>query len=199
MRAPLLAGAARDVERTVLKGVAPTRDVAIVLSGSFEYDNAQVLALRTVTLPLQSRLLDTIRQELGDTYGITAAPDVEKFPRARYTVRVEWTCDPARTKALVQRVFDEIAFVRDLRLSPNQMALVRAGLLREYESNSQDNAYLLREISRRYAEGDADRVEAVDRMPERVAALTADTIHQAAQIYLDTTSYVMVTLAPEPK
>ena len=35
--------------------------VAIVFSGPFEYDDAHMLALRTMTLLLQSRLLDTIR------------------------------------------------------------------------------------------------------------------------------------------
>ena len=70
------------VEKTVEKGIAPKSEVAIVLSGPFEYDDAHTLALRTMTLVLQSRLLDTIRQELGGTYSITATPDTEKFPAA---------------------------------------------------------------------------------------------------------------------
>ena len=55
----------------------------------------------------------------------------------------------------MQRVFEEIAFVKDTPLSPDQVALIRDGLLREFEKNSQDNGYLLNQISRRYEDGDA--------------------------------------------
>ena len=187
------------VDKVIEKGIAPKSEVSIVLSGPFEYDDAHVLALRTMTLVLQSRLLDAIRQELGGTYAITATPSAEKFPRPAYSVRIDWTCDPARTASLVQRVFEEIAFVRDTLLSPDQVALMREGLLREYESNSQDNGYLLNEISRRYEDGIGATGAAAESMPDRIAALTGDAIQLAAQTYLDTRNYVKVTRMPQPR
>jgi zinc protease len=138
------------VEKTVEKGIAPKSEVTIVLSGPFEYDDAHVLGLRTMTLLLQSRLLETIRQELGGTYSITASPGAKKFPRPEYSVKIDWTCDPARTESLVQRVFKEIAFVRDTSLSSRQVTSIRDVLLREFETNSQSNGYLLNQIARRY-------------------------------------------------
>jgi zinc protease len=187
------------VEKTIEKGIAPKSEVAIVLSGPFEYDDPHRLALRTMTLLLQSRLLDTIREELGGTYSITATPGMARFPRPQYAVHIDWTCDPARTAALVQRVFDEIAFVRDKPLAEQQVGLIREGLLREYERNSQDNGYLLGQISLAYANRDAASAAAVVKMPEQIAALTGDALQQAAKAYLDTTHYVKVTLMPEMK
>jgi len=187
------------VDKTIEKGIAPKSEVAIVLSGPFEYDDAHLLALRTMTLVLQSRLLDTIRQELGGTYVITATPDAEKFPRPQYSVRIEWTCDPARTASLVQRVFEEIDFVRGTTFSREQMAMMREGLLREYESNSQDNGYILSQISRRYADGDAASIAAGDDMPAQITALTGPAIQRAARTYLNTSNYVKVTRMPETK
>jgi zinc protease len=187
------------VEQTIRKGIAPKSEVAIVLSGPFEYDDAHRLALRTMTLVLQSRLLETIRQELGGTYSITASPGMQKFPRPEYRVQIDWTCDPARTADLVKRVFDEIAFVRATPFSPDQMGLIRQGLLREFEKNSQDNSYLLGQIARHYEDGDAANVGAVDGLPARIAALTSEALQQAAQTYLDPANYVKVTLMPETK
>jgi zinc protease len=187
------------VEATVQKGIAPKSEVAIIMSGPFEYDDAHTLALRTVTLLLQSRLFDAIRQELGGTYSITATPDAEKFPRPLYSVRIGWTCDPARTATLVKRVFEEIEFVRSTPLSPNQVALIRESLLRETENSSQDNGYLLNLIARHYEDGDAANGVILDNTPARIAALTADAIQQAAQTYLNTANYVKVTLIPETK
>jgi zinc protease len=187
------------VEKTIEKGIAPKSQVAIMFSGPFEYDDAHRLALRTMTLLLQSRLLDTIRQELGGTYSVTATPDIEKVPRPQYSVRIDWTCDPARTAALVQRVFEEIALVKATPLAPDHVASIRLALLREFERNSQDNGYLLNQISRRYEDGDIVSGAAVYNLRDQIAALTGNAIQQAAQTYLSTGNYVKVTLMPETK
>jgi zinc protease len=185
------------VEKTVEKGIAPKSEVALVFSGPFEYDDPHTLALRTMTRVLESRLFDTIRQELGGTYSITADPSIEKFPRPQYVVRIDWTCDPAQTDALIRRVFDEIASVKARPLSATQMALVHENLLREFERNSQDNGYFLNEIARRYKNGDTANLAAIANVPERIKMLTAAEVYEAAQAYLDTDRYVKVILMPE--
>jgi zinc protease len=185
------------VEKTVEKGIAPKSEVAIVFSGPFEYDDAHALALRTMTRVLESRLFDTIRQELGGTYSITADPYIEKFPRPQYVVRIDWTCDPAQTDALVRRVFDEIASLKAGRLSAAQMAFIHENLLRDFERDSQDNTYFLNEIARRYKNGDTANLAALANVPDRIKMLNATEIYEGAQTYLDTDRYVKVILMPE--
>jgi zinc protease len=185
------------VEKKIEKGIAPKSQVAIVLSGPIEYNDEQRLALRAVTLVLQSRLFDTIRQELGGTYSITAAPYTQKLPRPFYQVRIEWTADPAKTETLVQRVQQEIAYVRDLRFSPGQMAAIRGSLTRDFERDSQDNGYLLNQIARRYEDGESETAAAIEDLPARIASLTSATVERAVQTYLGTANYVKVTLMPE--
>jgi len=185
------------VEKTIRKGIAPKSQVAIVFSGPFDYDPMHLLALRTMTMLLQSRLFDTIRQELGGTYSITATPDSDKFPHPQYTVRIEWTCDPARTDTLVQRVFQEIDFVKSQRFDARQMGLVREPLMREFEQNSQDNRYYLQLIARAYEDGSGDDVASVLDVPSQIRRLTSEMIQDAARRYLDTSRYVKVVLLPE--
>jgi len=184
------------VERTVEMGIAPKSQVAIVFSGPFEYDDQHVLALRTMTLLLQSRLLDVIRQELGGTYSITATPDADKLPKPEYSVRVEWTCDPARTAALVQRVFEEIENVKGTYISREWLGRIRDALLREYQDNSQENGYVLNQISRHYADGGSPDVPPVTKLTDQIGALTGEAIRDAARNYLKTSDYVKVTLMP---
>jgi zinc protease len=148
---------------------------------------------------LQSRLSDAIRGDLGGTYSITAEPDTDKTPKPVYTVRIDWTCDPARTESLVNRVFQEIDFVRNTPLTERQMTLVREGLLRELEQNSQSNRYFLREIARRYEDGEVADLGNIVNLPQRIDAMTAGDLNQAALRYLDTTRYVKVTLMPEAR
>ncbi len=181
------------VEKTIEMGIAPKSQVAIVFSGPFEYDPQHILALRTMTLLLQSRLFDSIRQELGGTYSITATPGAAKSPRPEYSVRIEWTCDPARTAMLVQRVFEEIEAVKASYIPREQMGRIREALLREYEQDSQENGYVLNEIARRYADGNPTGAAS---LPDQIAALTGAAIQQAARTYLNTSTYVKVTQMP---
>jgi zinc protease len=187
------------VDKTVEKGIAPKSEVAIVFSGPFMYDDSHVLALRAMTMVLQSRLFDSIRQELGGTYSIDAEPGTQRFPRPEFSVRIDWTSDPARTSALVQRVFDEIDVVKNTNFSPNQMNLIRSALQREFEQNSQSNGYLLGEIARRYQDRDGSDVANVFSVPDQISALTAAQIHEAALACLDMANYVKVTLMPESR
>ncbi len=192
-----IAPAAGKIERTINIGIAPKSNVAIVLSGPFEYDASHKLAMRAVTILLQSRLFDTIRQDLGGTYSITATLGTQKFPRPQYAVRIEWTCDPARTESLVQRVWQEIAFVRDTRLSPQQLMLLRESLLRDFERDSQENGYLLNAIARDYEEDGGKHVGDIEHLPDQIAALTSVAIREAAQTYLKTENSVTVIQNPE--
>jgi zinc protease len=184
------------VEKTVEKGIAPKSQVAIVYTGPFEYDAQHLLALRTMTMLLQSRLFDTIRQELGGTYSITATPDADKFPKPQYSVRIEWTCDPARTETLVRRVFQEVEFIKNTHLDSRQMGLVRESLTRDFEVNREENSYFLRQISRAYEDLNGADVAALIDVPAQIGALTSEAIQQAAQRYLGG-SYVKVTLMPQ--
>jgi zinc protease len=187
------------VQKTVQKGIAPKSQVSIVFSGPFAYDDSNILALRTMVLLLQSRLSDAIRQELGGTYSITATPDATRFPRPEYRVRIEWTCDPARVDSLVQRVFEEVNFVRTNLLMPEQVARVRDVLIRENDRSSQDNAFVLGQIVRKYEDGEAANVAAALQQPALIAGLSGYAIQLAAMSYLDPQNYVRVTLMPEEK
>lgn len=187
------------VERTVQKGIAPKSAVSIVFSGPFGYDDADKLALRTAVMLLQSRLNDTIREELGATYSITAEQETFKFPKPEYRVRIDWTCDPARVDSVVQRVFEEIGFVRSTVLTQAQMARVREVLTRQLDENTQDNGYLLSQIARRYEDGEVASLAGSNGQPAEIAALSGAAVRQAAMKYFNTENYVKVTLMPEGK
>ena len=87
-------------------------------------------------------------------------------------MRIEWTCDPAQTPTLVKRVFDEIGFVKSTSFSSDQVGRIQQALLRDFERNSQENGYLLNQISGAYEDGDAADVASALDLPRRIAAMT---------------------------
>lgn len=187
------------VEKTVEKGIAPKSEVSIVFSGPMQYDDQNLLAMRVVTLLLQSRLNDVIRQELGATYNITTTSDTAKYPRPEYHVKIDWTCDPAMVDSLVKRVLQEIAFVRMTLLPPESIARIREVLQREFERNSQDNAFVLNQIVRKYEDGDPEHLADALQIGPALAALNGPAVQLAAITYLDTRNYVKVVLMPEKR
>jgi zinc protease len=88
--------------------------------------------------------------------------------------------------------------IEDFRLSGPSRAQtvdVRAGLLRDLETNSRDNGYLLNQITSKYQFGeDVADVFNVQRFYDQ---LTPAAIREEAQMYLDPKRYVKVTLVPE--
>jgi zinc protease len=185
------------VETTVRKGIAPKSEVSIVFSGPIEGGAASELALRTATLFLQSRLSDALREQLGATYAISAESEASRFPRPEYRVTIDWTCDPAQVDRLVQRVFEEVAAVRNTPLTDDQVVRVREFLQRDLDRASLDNGFLLNELLRRYDGGEPPTRDIVTDSAAAITALTGTAVTQAAVKYLDPARYVRVTLMPD--
>ena len=168
------------VQTTVQKGIAPKSEVSIVFSGPFEGGASGELALRTATLFLQGRLSDAIREQLGATYAISAESEASRYPRPEYRVTIEWTCDPAQVESLVQRVFQEVAAVRNTPLTDEQIVRARDYLQRDLDRASQDNAYLLNQLQRRYEGGEPLNRDVVSEQAADIMALSGAAVTQAA-------------------
>jgi predicted Zn-dependent peptidase len=63
--------------------------------------------------------------------------------------------------------------------------------------SSQDNAYLLDQILRRYETGESLNRGVVSEQAAEIMALTSDAVTRAAVRYLDPARYVRVTLMPD--
>jgi zinc protease len=185
------------IEKKVEKGIEPKSEAAIVFSGPFNYDQSHRVAIRAMAEILQTRLLDTIREELGGTYSISASQNYQKAPRAEYSIAIEFGCAPDRTDALIKRVFQEIEQFKTNGPTEKQLNDEQEALLREFETNITQNGYLLSQIAFRY-EYDED-VAGIWNIPDFYKKLDKATIQQAAKTYLNTNSFVKVTLFPEKK
>jgi zinc protease len=185
------------ITKTVEKGTEPKSQTAIVFNGPFDNNQTQRVALRAMSQVLQTRLLETIREELGGTYSINASSSATRFPRSEYSVSISFGSDPQRVEALVKRVFEEIEKLKTTAATDAQVSEVRQGLLRDFEANLQQNSYLLNQIVLKL-QADEDPATLWD-VPEYYKKVDAAMIQAAAKQYLPTTNLVRVTLLPEKK
>jgi zinc protease len=185
------------IEKKVVAGIEPKSKATIVFTGPFEWAPANRVAIRAMSDVLQTRLRETLREELGGTYSVSASPGYSKVPTQEYTLEIEFGCAPDRTDALVKRVFEEIDKLKATGPTDKQLSDVRETMLRDFETQSKANGYLLTNISSRYEYN--EDLKDFYTIPDLYRAMTVQSLQQAAKKYLDTKNYVQVTLFPEKK
>jgi len=183
------------VERQLKKGLDPRSQVSVVFTGPFQNDQSNRIIMRAMAESLEGSLQRTLREDLGGTYGVSARPQFEEQPTGQYRVTISFACDPARMDALVTSMFRVIDQFRELGPSRSQVSDVRAALVRDLETNSRDNSFLLNQLTYKYQYGE-DPAEAfnLDKFYDQI---TPAAIQKAAQLYLDSKRYVKVILTPE--
>jgi zinc protease len=194
---PGMAYAKGVVQKTVQKGIEAKSQAAIIFSGSFQYDQAHRVAMRALGMVLQTRLRETLREDLSGTYSVNVAPNPDKKPEERYTLAIAFGCNPDRTSELIKTVFTEIAALRDSGPSERLVADVREQLLREYESNTRSNDWYMAQLVDKYTY--KEDLSEILTLPDRYKKLTPAAIQEAARAYLTPDNYVQVTLLPEKK
>ena len=103
-------------------------------------------------------------------------------------------CAPDRNAERVKAVFREIDALKAAGPTEKQVSDVREALLREFETHSKENGYLLSQIYLRY-QVPQDLGEFFG-VPDDDKTVNAAMIQEAARRYLDTANYVQVTLSP---
>jgi zinc protease len=182
------------ITREVFKGIEPKGQAAMVFSGPFTYNR---IAIRAMSLVLENRLRDVLREDLGGTYSVGVSPSYEKYPQQEFSISIDFGANPDRLNALIKTVFDQIELLKKTGPTEQQVADVKEGLLRDFEQSTKQNGYLLGQISLRYQFGET--VKEFFSIPELYKKVSAATIQGAARTYLDTNNYVKVTLMPEKK
>ena len=183
------------VEREVRSGIEPRSQVSIVFSGAFQNDEMHRVIARAMANGLAGNLQRTLREDLGGTYGVSVQPTFTKRPTEEYRLTINFASDPARTESLVRAAFQVIDQFKRNGPSAGQVLDARAALMRDFETNSQQNSYLLNRILFKY-EYDEDVTDIFNMRPF-YDQLTARVLRDAARAYLNTDRYVEVTLLPE--
>ena len=185
------------VVKRVEKGVEPKSLSAIAFTGPFEFDQTHRVAIRAMAEILQRRLLETIREDLGGTYSINANATYEKVPSPTYSITIRFGSSPDRTDSLIKRVFQEIELLKTNGPTDQQVNDEKEALLRDFETSSKLNNFLLAQISARYENGEDPA--GVWRISDYYQKIDKAMIQEAAKTYLNTNRYVEVMLFPEKK
>ena len=185
------------VERRVDKGLEPQSRAALVFSGPFEYNQTERVAIRALADIVDTRLRETLREDLGGTYGVNVSAGYSQIPVQEYAVNITFACAPDRTEELIKAALQQIDLLKANGPTEAQVADARQKLLRDFETNMKQNSYLMTQLSLKYQY--ADDVATLFALGDYYTKLTPATIQDAAKKYLNPQNVVKVTLFPEKK
>ena len=123
------------------------------------------------------------------------SPSYTKVPREEYSLTVSFGSAPDRADALAARVLEEITRLRDAGPTDKQVNDVREAMTREYQTNMQQNGYLVAQIAAKYQIGEP--LDSLFALTPYFDKLSVASIQAAARTYLDLENYVKLALFPE--
>jgi zinc protease len=182
------------VVKTVRKGIEPKGQTEIVFAGDADWSPESRHAMDSLVEYLRIRLRETLREDLGGTYGVRVAGWLQRWPDEEYEVRLGFGADPERMEALVDTLFREIESLKN-GADEETVAKVREAQRRELETDLRENAWWISRLEDAWTNG--LEPERILEDEERIAALDAATITEAARRWLPADRFVRVTLVPE--
>jgi zinc protease len=172
------------IKKEVYKGVEPKSTVRLAFTGHYEFGYKNFYALSSLVDVMRIKLRETLREDLGGTYGVSIWRSVKLYPR-----------EEERVDEMIQTVFQQIDSIKTVGPGDNYITKVRETQTRTYEVNLKKNGYWLNELWWKHR-NDEDLMDII-RYPDYVRTLSAEVIQQAANEYFNTDNYVQVVLYPD--
>jgi zinc protease len=185
------------VKKQVRRGLEPRSQVGIAFTGAFQNDEMHRVMVRAMAATLSGNLQSTLRERLGGTYGVSVESRFTSGSTETYRLTINFGCDPTRVDSLAKTAFQLIEEFKMTGPGDGQLADERAALVRDFETNSQRNDYLVDRMLFKYEHH--EDLEDVFNMRPFYDRLTPPMLRDAARAYLNPNRYVEVTLLPEAR
>jgi len=183
------------VQRVVKKGTEPKARTALVFTGPFEYSRKNRYQLSALAELLNIKLRETLRENMGGTYGVSVSPSASREPYPSYRFTIGFGSAPERLEDLTAAALSQIDSVKKFGTTPEYLNKVKEAAFRAREVALKQNNYWLSQIATFDQSG--WNLAEIPEGEKLISALTSDDLKQAAIKYLRTNNYVRVSLYPE--
>ncbi|HEY0528602.1 MAG TPA: insulinase family protein, partial [Gemmatimonadaceae bacterium] len=183
------------VQRVVKKGTEPKARTALIFTGPFEYTRLNRYHLSALAELLNIKLRETLRENLGGTYGVSVSPSALKDPQPSYRFTIGFGSAPERLDDLTAAALAQIDSIKRFGTTPEYLNKVKEAAFRSRETALKQNNYWLGQIATFDQNGwPLAEIPAGDKL---ISSLTVADLQRAAAAYLRTDNYVRVSLFPE--
>ncbi len=183
------------ITKEVKKGLEPKSRVSIVFTGPFSWSRKSRYELGSMIDVLRIKLRETLREDMGGTYGVGISRSTSHYPDEEYQIRVSFGSAPERVEELTKAVFTLIDSLKTFETTELYLTKVKEAQRRKREVDLKENTFWLNVLESYYYHGE-DPMEILE-YDKLVDSLTLDNIRETAQKYFNMDNYVKVVLYPE--
>lgn len=183
------------VRERVVRGREPRARTVVSFHAEPPLEEFEQSRVEAATDVLQIALRDILREELGETYNVSAGL-VQPLPqRGAGRIAVSFGGSPERIDAMVDRVLQEVKRLQQEGPSEDLTMRAKETARRSWQTAQRQNGYWL---------GRLQSAKLLDRDPhliltreERIDAITPQNLHEMYKKYFPLDRYTVVTLVPE--
>ena len=186
----------KAIERaSVAKGTEPKTQTVLSFFADPPIEENEQTRVEAATEVLEISLRDILREELGETYGVSVGLSQPLPQRGGGYIAVSFTGAPENAQRMGERVLQEIERLQREGPSADLTTRAKETARREHETRVRENGFWL---------GRLQSAKLLDRDPmlilkrlERIDAVTPAVLHETFKKYFPRDRYTIVTLVPE--
>jgi zinc protease len=183
------------VKQEVKKGKEAKSQVTAIYSGEAPWSDNAALRLQALIEVLNIKLVEKLREELSGVYGAGAYGHLNKNPYNNYMITVSIPCGPENVDKLIKATEEEIQALKKNGPATADLVKVKENWTKQYREDLKENSYWLSKLVQ-IVENPAS-VSTMLKGEERINAITAKEIQEAANRYFDPANYFQIILNPE--
>lgn len=177
-------------------GQDPKSIVFSRITGSSKYSPQEKLRFSAMTILLNERLRERIREERSGVYSIYAYGYLNKYPQDLYDLNIMMECSPERHEELSAEVIVVLNEMKNGDISEEEANFVRTTLQKRYEQDILSNRYWLNNMQENL--WNKDDVEIILEYPEFYRSISPTSLKESAKKYLNhEQNYVRITKLPQ--
>jgi zinc protease len=184
------------IERArVEKGKEPKSQTVVSYFADPPIEEHEQTRVEAVTEVLEIALRDILREELGETYGVSVGLSQSAPQRGGGHIDISFSASPDNVDKMIARVQQEVVRLQTEGPSEDLTTRAKETARRAYETSVKQNGFWL---------GRLQSAKLLDRDPllilsrlQRIDAVTPAVLHETFKKYFPADRYTVVTLVPE--
>ncbi|NHE56068.1 M16 family metallopeptidase [Cyclobacterium plantarum] len=183
-------------QRELIKvGVDDKSQVILYFNGETPYDLEKSQQFSYLGEILTIKLIETLREEIGGVYGVSARGALSRVPEERFAFTINFPCGPDAVQELTDEVWKEIEKIQENGPDAEDLEKVRETKRISLEENLKRNGFWHGQISAAIS-GDMP-LDTVLGAEDRVLGVTADQVQSIAREFLQKPYLLQIIRYPE--
>ncbi len=182
-------------EKSFRKGIEKQSQVFYSIYNDFQWKLEEIYLLEAATEILNIKLRESLREEKGGVYGVSAYSQTEMYPKQKYSVNIYFGCNPDRVNELLDEVQKQIKDMTTKPVDPIYLTKIKETAKRESETDIKENRFWLNNLSNFYWYKNDPKL--IPFKAKFFSKLKADDILRAAKMYFLSPNHFKYVLYPE--